>query len=125
MTFTRELQTQVLKQDGYITIQDISTMSRDTIMTLHYSTTTDASTVATELNGGQSGKLTSLQDFLTSRAVTQDSALLYKDYLALTRDQYDNFRTDPAYMHTAQGGAPRAPPGPHPSSSRDPVSDFK
>jgi hypothetical protein len=144
MPFTREQQAQIkshlfdqlfvetadgpiekaLKQNGFEYIHDIMTMNRDKIRVLKYSTTTDGDTVTTDLNGSQRGKITSLQDFVISRARTKGSALTADEYLALTRDMYDNFRTDPNYMPTAQTGS--APPTQsHLASSRDPVSDFK
>jgi hypothetical protein len=83
MPFTREQQAQIkshfftqifaetnngpiekaLQQNGFEHIHDIMTMNREEIRVLQYSTTTAGDTVTTDLNGGQHGKITSLQDF--------------------------------------------------------------
>jgi hypothetical protein len=106
-------------------IQGMCTMQRETIRALNYDTIADTTTTTTDLNPGQQGLLTSLQDFLTFVAREKGSSLNFDEYVALTSDAYDDFRTDPNYMPTAQTGITRAPPSLASSHTRDPVTDFK
>jgi hypothetical protein len=107
-------------------IQAISTMTRDVICSLNYDTVVGTDTSTKDLNPGQRGILTSLQDFLTSVAKKKGSSLSFDEYLAMTSDDYDDFRTDPSYMPTAQTGTAVMPPSQSSNShTRDPVTDFK
>jgi hypothetical protein len=115
-----------LHKNGLDNIQAISTMGRDTIRILNFDAVDGTTTTTTDLNPGQRGLLTSLQDFLTSVAKQKGSSLSFDEYLAMTSDAYDDFRTDPSYMPTAQSGI-AIPPAPQSSNpfTRDPVNDFK
>jgi hypothetical protein len=96
------------------------------VRVLNYDTTTGTDTITTYLNPGQQGLLTSLQDFLNSVSKDKGSSLIFDEYITLTSDMYDDFRTDPNYMPTAQTGiAPQPALASNPHSSRDPVTDFK
>jgi hypothetical protein len=105
-------------------VQGICTMTRDMVRALNYDTIVGTNTTTTDLNPGQQGLLTSLQDFLNSVSKDKGTSLIFDDYIALTSDMYDDFRTDPNYMPTAQTGT-APPPALAPNLSRDPVTDFK
>jgi hypothetical protein len=112
-----------LTYNGFDNIQSFLTMSRDEIRICRYETITAGVAITTTLNGGQRGQITSLQDFLVSSAREKGSSLERAEYLALTKVGYDNFRTHPSYMPTAQTGtapSPNVAPG-----TRDPIADFK
>jgi hypothetical protein len=96
------------------------------IRVLNYDTVVETNTTTTDLKAGQQGLLTLLQDFLNFVGKEKGSSLDFKEYLALTSDEYDDFRTDPNYMPTVQMQAV-TPPAASLSSThnRDPVTSFK
>jgi hypothetical protein len=118
-----------LQKSGLDNIHSMCTMQRDDIHILNYNTMVGTDPTTADLNPGQRGLLTSLQDFLTFKTLTfkareKGSSLEFKNYLALTSDQYNNFQINPSYMPTAQTGiAP--PPNLSSAHGRDPVTDFK
>jgi hypothetical protein len=96
------------------------------IRVLNYDTLVGTDTTTTGLKAGQQGLLTSLQDFLNFVAKEKGSSLDFEEYLALTSDEYDDFRTDLNYMPTAQTGAATPPVASLSlTHNRDPVTDFK
>jgi hypothetical protein len=115
-----------LRKSGLDNIHSICTMQRADVRVLNYDTVAESNTTTTDLNPGQRGLLTSLQDFLIFKGREKGASLSFDEYLALTSDQYDDFRTDPSYMPTAQTGITTAPPqNPSLNHNRDPVTDFK
>ena len=116
-----------IHEHNYSDIRDFVSISPAELDLLSY-TKTDGTTAV--LAGGQRG---ALRSFILMIEYNKQQGTQITDWMAVTEDHYDDFRTGP-HISTMQGGPHPPPPsasttpsgtGPRGPSTRDPVAEFR